>query len=87
VPYDGAVHHRPRAASASPAASLLVALLLGEAVVRLLTPPVKKSGYTPVRTEKRDLRPVNSRGYRDLERPRDKPPKIRRVVCIGDSFT
>jgi hypothetical protein len=64
-----------------------VALLLGEVVARLLTPREKKSGYAPVRTERRDLRPVNSRGYRDLERPLEKPPGVRRAVCIGDSFT
>ena len=69
------------------AASLLVALLLGEGATRLLTPRETKTGYAPVRTERRDLRPVNSRGYRDLERPLEKPPGVRRTVCIGDSFT
>jgi len=82
------VHHRPRGGEiALLAVSLLVALLLGEGIARLLTSRVKRTGYAPVRTERRDLRPINSRGYRDLERPLPKPPGVRRVVCIGDSFT
>ncbi len=86
--YDVAMRHVPRGGEiALLAASLLVALLLGEGVVRLLTPRERKTGYAPVKTERRNLRPVNSRGYRDLERPLAKPPGVRRVVCIGDSFT
>lgn len=30
---------------------------------------------------------VNSHGLRDPERPRDKPPGVRRVLVLGDSFT
>jgi hypothetical protein len=30
---------------------------------------------------------VNSLGYRDFERTAEKPEGVRRVVCIGDSFT
>jgi lysophospholipase L1-like esterase len=30
---------------------------------------------------------VNARGYRDLERAIPKPAGVRRVVCVGDSFT
>ena len=86
--YDVAVRTRPRAGEiALFAVSVLVALLLGEVAVRLLTPRQMKTGYAPVVTERRNLRPVNSRGYRDLERTREKPPGVRRVVCIGDSFT
>ncbi len=82
------MHHRPRGGEiALLAASLLVALLLGEAVARLLTSRGRQTGYAPVRTERRNLRPINSRGYRDLERPLQKPPGVRRAVCIGDSFT
>jgi hypothetical protein len=68
-------------------ASLLVALLLGEGIARVITTRGRRPGYAPVKTERRELRPVNSRGYRDLERSLPKPPGVRRVVCIGDSFT
>ncbi len=60
---------------------------MGEGVARLLTGRGHKTGYAPVKTERRDLRPINSRGYRDFERSLRKPPGVRRVVCIGDSFT
>jgi GDSL-like lipase/acylhydrolase family protein len=86
--YDGAVQHRRRVGEiALLVASALVALLLGEGIARVLSARGRTTGYAPVKTERRDLRPVNSRGYRDLERPLQKPPGVRRVVCIGDSFT
>jgi lysophospholipase L1-like esterase len=81
------VRSRPRGEIALLAASLLVALLLGEGVARLLDPGAKKTGYAPARNDGRDRRPVNSRGYRDFERALSKPPGVRRAVCIGDSFT
>ena len=69
------------------AASLVVTLLLAEAAVRALAPGQKQTGYAPARNDGRDRRPVNSRGYRDLERTLEKPEGVRRAVCIGDSFT
>ena len=44
-------------------------------------------GYAPVRTDRRERRPINSQGYRDLERAIPKPEGVRRAVCLGDSFT
>jgi len=62
-------------------------LIVVEAAVRLMkadkTPP---TGYAPVNTNRRFMRPKNSRGYRDLERTIAKPPGVRRVVSLGDSF-
>ena len=69
------------------AASLLVALLVAEGAVRFLLPGRAETGYAPVRTDRRDRRPINSKGYRDLERAVPKPGGVRRAVCIGDSFT
>ncbi len=69
------------------AVSLLVALLVAEAAVRLLLPGGQGTGYAPVRTDRRDRRPINSKGYRDLERAVPKPDGVRRAVGIGDSFT
>jgi lysophospholipase L1-like esterase len=40
-----------------------------------------------VRTDRRDRRPINSKGYRDFERAIPKPDGVRRAVGIGDSFT
>ena len=69
------------------AVSLLVALLVAEGAVRLLLPGGKGTGYAPVRTDRRDRRPINSKGYRDFERAIPKPDGVRRAVGIGDSFT
>jgi len=69
------------------AVSLLVALLVAEGAVRLLLPGGQGTGYAPVRTDRRDRRPINSKGYRDFERAIPKPDGVRRAVCIGDSFT
>jgi len=66
------------------ATALLVSLLVGEAAVRLLAPVPGKGPYAPVRI---DRRPINSRGYRDLERAIPKAGALRRAVCLGDSFT
>ena len=68
-------------------ASLLVALALAEGAVRLLVPAGKGTGYAPVRADRQGRGPVNAKGYRDLERTVPKPPGVRRVVCLGDSFT
>jgi lysophospholipase L1-like esterase len=69
------------------AVSLLFALLVAEGAVRLLLPGSRGTGYAPVRTDRRDRRPINSKGYRDFERAIPKPVGVRRAVCIGDSFT
>ena len=45
------------------------------------------SGYAPLRTGRRDRQPINALGYRDLERVQPKPAGVRRLVCLGDSFT
>ena len=66
--------------------SLAAALLLGEILARLLPPASDATGYPPV-AERHARRPLNSQGYRDLERAVPKPEGVRRVVCIGDSFT
>jgi hypothetical protein len=39
-----------------------------------------------VDTDRKERRPLNSRGYRDEERTLAKPPGVRRVVSLGDSF-
>ncbi|HXK11768.1 MAG TPA: SGNH/GDSL hydrolase family protein [Vicinamibacteria bacterium] len=69
------------------AASALAALLLGEGAARLMARGQHGTGYAPARTDGRDRRPINALGYRDLERAVPKPAGVRRVVCIGDSFT
>jgi hypothetical protein len=66
---------------------LLVSFALAEGLVRLLERGGGGGGYAPVRTDRRERRPLNSRGYRDLERTLSKPEGVRRVVCLGDSFT
>jgi len=80
-------HRSRRGELALLAVSLLVALLLAEGAARLVGSGEKRTGYAPVRNDGRDRRPVNSRGYRDLERALSKPEGVRRAVCIGDSFT
>ncbi len=86
--YDSAVSRASRGGEiALAAASLLVALMLAEGAVRLLRPGRQGTGYAPVRSDRRDRGPVNSKGYRDLEREVRKPAGVLRAVCIGDSFT
>jgi len=46
----------------------------------------RPTGYAPINTNRRAMRPQNSKGYRDLERTEAKPPGTRRVVNLGDSF-
>jgi GDSL-like Lipase/Acylhydrolase family len=68
-------------------ASVVVALVVAEGVTRLLGAGAGKSGYAPVKTGRRDRAPINALGYRDLERVQPKPAGVRRLVCLGDSFT
>ncbi len=69
------------------AGTVIALLLVGEVAVRLLAADKPRpSGYAPVNTNRRAMRPQNSRGYRDLERTIEKPPGARRVVSLGDSF-
>jgi hypothetical protein len=67
--------------------SVVVALLIAEAAVRLLSTGGAESGYAPLHTGRRDRQPTNALGYRDLDRAQPKPAGVRRVVCLGDSFT
>ena len=67
-------------------ASIALALLVAEGVTRLLSGGAA-SGYAPLRTGRRERQPINALGYRDLERVQPKPAGIRRLVCLGDSFT
>src|SRR5687767_12946192 len=60
---------------------------MAEGVVRLLAADrPRPTGYAPVNTNRRAMRPQNARGYRDRERTTAKPPGTRRVVSLGDSF-
>jgi hypothetical protein len=69
------------------AATVIVVLLVGEVAVRLLAADrPRPTGYAPVNTNRRAMRPQNSLGYRDLERTVAKPEGTRRVVSLGDSF-
>ncbi len=79
---------RPRRAEITLLAfGILAALVVAEVAARLIPDGRKESGYAPVRTDRRERRPSNSRGYRDLERSIPAPPGVRRAVCLGDSFT
>jgi len=67
--------------------SVLFFLLLAEVSVRVLgAADPRPSGYPRVDTDRRERRPINSRGYRDLERTLAKPKGVHRVVSLGDSF-
>jgi len=67
--------------------SLLCAFGLAEIAVRLLgANRPQATGYAPVNTNRRAMRPHNARGYRDLERTPDKGAGTRRLLCLGDSF-
>jgi hypothetical protein len=69
------------------ALGVVAALAVGEAAARLVRRAARTGGYAPVRTDSRERRPINARGYRDLDRAIPKPAGVRRVVCLGDSFT
>ena len=69
------------------AASVLFFLLAAEGVVRLLgAGRPRPTGYAPVDTNRRAMRPQNAKGYRDLERALVPAPGTRRLVSLGDSF-
>src|SRR5262245_6658711 len=66
---------------------VLVAFLFGEVAVRLLgSGQPQATGYAPVNTNRRAMRPRNAAGYRDLERAPQPAPGVRRLVLLGDSF-
>ena len=77
----------PRGELALLAAGLIVSLALAEGLVRLWAPGSDAGGYAPVRTDGPERRPINSQGYRDIEREIPRPEGVRRVLCLGDSFT
>jgi hypothetical protein len=67
--------------------SVVFFLLVAEGAVRLLGAEKPRStGYAPVDTKRRAMRPRNARGYRDLERAIPKPEGVRRLLSLGDSF-
>src|SRR5688572_335863 len=67
--------------------STLLFLMMAEGAVRLLgADKPRPTGYAPVNTNRRAMRPRNAAGYRDHERTPAKPPGVRRVVSLGDSF-
>src|ERR1044071_4936918 len=69
------------------AASVLLVLLAAELGLRALrAADPQPTGYAPVNTNRRGMRPRNALGYRDHDRPPAKPPGVRRVVSLGDSF-
>jgi hypothetical protein len=68
-------------------ASVLAALLVAEAALRIAGANMPKpTGYAPVNTNRRAMRPHNAAGYRDLERTPQPAPGVRRLVLLGDSF-
>jgi hypothetical protein len=69
------------------AGSVLAFLLFAEVAVRLLRADrPAPTGYAPVNTNRRAMRPQNSHSYRDRERTPAKPAGVHRVVSLGDSF-
>lgn len=79
---------RPRPEVFLLAFGLGLGLLVLEAGVRLTAARAPQAtGYAPVNTNRRAMQPRNSAGYRDLERTTAKPPGVRRVLALGDSFT
>src|SRR5688572_6268686 len=67
--------------------TVIVCLLLAEGAVRLLAADAPRAtGYAPVNTNRRAMRPKNSQGYRDRERVLPRPPGVRRLLSLGDSF-
>jgi hypothetical protein len=67
--------------------AVVFVLLFAEGALRLLGAGAPQpTGYAPVNTNRRAMRPRNAAGYRDLERAVPPPPGVRRVVVLGDSF-
>jgi len=65
-----------------------VSLLIAEGAVRLARAgDPRATGYAPVNTRRPENGWTNSLGYRDNEHRPAKPPGVRRVVVLGDSFT
>jgi hypothetical protein len=82
-----AVSSRRRAEVLLLLVSVGVFFLLAEGAVRLLGAAAPRpTGYAPVNTNRRAMRPRNANGYRDHERSVPKPSGVRRVVSLGDSF-
>jgi hypothetical protein len=68
-------------------ATFALVLVVLEAALRVLgAAGPQPTGYAPVDTKRRAMRPRNARGYRDLERALVKPRGVRRVASLGDSF-
>ncbi|HSD30214.1 MAG TPA: SGNH/GDSL hydrolase family protein [Vicinamibacteria bacterium] len=67
--------------------SILFFLGFAEAALRLtgLGAP-RPTGYAPVDTRRRGMAPTNALGYRDLDHAVPKPPGVRRLLSLGDSF-
>ncbi len=67
--------------------SVFAGLLVAEGVVRGLgLANLRPTGYAPVNTKGAAAEPISSGGYRDDEHARAKPPGVRRVLSLGDSF-
>jgi hypothetical protein len=66
------------------AGSVAATLCLAEAALRLW-PRAARASYAPVGA-RRAYRQQNAAGYRDVPRVPAKPPGVRRVVSLGDSF-
>jgi hypothetical protein len=80
--------NRRRGEIALLAGGLAASLLVAELAVRLLGSGGGGAvGYAPVSGRGPGRGPTNSRGYRDRERTLAARPGVRRVVCLGDSFT
>lgn len=50
-----------------------------------MRPPNLSTSYT--QSEFQYSLETNSMGFRDVERSQTKPPKVKRILCLGDSFT
>jgi hypothetical protein len=70
---------------------LLVSVLLfvGFAEVALRLTGVgapQPTGYAPIDTKRKGMAPTNGLGYRDDDHPIPKPPGVKRLLSLGDSF-
>jgi hypothetical protein len=83
----GHVPRRRRAELVLLSCSVGLFLLLAEGAVRLAgAARPQPTGYAPVNTNRRAMRPRNAAGYRDLERTTERRPGVGRVLSLGDSF-